>query len=284
MEYFELGVPEALSGHVQCLWRLRDPRPPADVQTIYPDGRCEVIVHLGVPMEDDRDGRWQGQPKVLFAAQQRTAVRLRAAGPVDCIGIRLAPAASSCIGGRQLADLRDRIVALWTVAPGLADAMAPAAQALAATGNPLALWGALAECMDRHRIDPALQGAVAAQESALGTRRIEALAVAAGMPLRTFQSRFLAHVGLGAKEFARLVRLQAVIRALDRADAPLAGVAAEGGFADQAHATREVGRFTGLTPARLVAALRADREGATTVALAAAFIRGRAGREPGERE
>jgi len=51
----------------------------------------------------------------------------------------------------------------------------------------------------------------------------------------------------------------------------------ESSFADQAHATRELRRVTGHTPARLRAALRQDRDGDATVRLAAAFVRGYAG-------
>jgi AraC-like DNA-binding protein len=96
------------------------------------------------------------------------------------------------------------------------------------------------------------------------------------MGLRSFQTRFLECVGLGAKEYARLLRLQATIRALDGDDSPLSQLAFDAGFADQAHATRELARLTGLTPARLRAALRRDREGDDTIRLAAAFVRGRA--------
>ena len=76
------------------------------------------------------------------------------------------------------------------------------------------------------------------------------------------------------KEFARLMRLQATLRALDAGDASIAELAADSGFADQAHATRELRRVTGLTPAKLRAELRRDRDGDVAVRLAAAFVRG----------
>lgn len=55
----------------------------------------------------------------------------------------------------------------------------------------------------------------------------------------------------------------------------MADLAVERGFADQAHATREVRRVTGTTPARLRDALRRDRDGDSSVRLAAAFVRGK---------
>lgn len=93
-----------------------------------------------------------------------------------------------------------------------------------------------------------------------GRCRIDALARTVSLSMRAFQTRFRAAVGLTPKEFARLVRLQATLRALDGTDAEIAALASDGGFADQAHATRE---------------LRRDRDGDAAVRLAAAFVRGR---------
>ena len=124
--------------------------------------------------------------------------------------------------------------------------------------------------------DARIEAAIAQLGANGGRGRIEATASYVGMGLRSFQTRFLECVGLGAKEYARLLRLQLTIRALDGDELPLSQLAVDAGFADQAHATRELARLTGLTPARLRAALRSDREGDDTIRLAAAFVRGRA--------
>ena len=94
------------------------------------------------------------------------------------------------------------------------------------------------------------------------------------MGLRTFQIRFLECVGLRPKEFARILRLQATLRGLDRGEESLAQLALGSGFSDQAHATRELHHLTGVTPARLRRALRGDRDADQTIQLAAAFVRG----------
>src|SRR5688572_20563958 len=107
MDYREYEVPPALRRHVQCLWRLQDSTPSTQPQVVYPDGRCEVIVHLGRPMQRlEPDGAWKAQSAVMFAAQPRMPVRLLAQGGVDCLGVRLQPAASAAIAGPRLAALR----------------------------------------------------------------------------------------------------------------------------------------------------------------------------------
>jgi AraC-like DNA-binding protein len=275
MEYREYPPPVALARQVQCVWRLRDDRPAGTVQTIYPDGRCELIVHLSKPPRCwDAASGWHHQARTLFAAQRVVAVRLEAVAPIHCIGVRLQPAASNH-PLPSAAALRDRIVDLATLDAALARSLAHAARRFA-RGEDQALWNLLTRRCDGKRTDTRVAAAVERIELTAGRARIDALARAAALSMRGFQMRFRAAVGLTPKEFARLVRLQATLRALDASDADLSALASDGGFADQAHATRELRRVTGLTPARLRSELRRDREGDATVRLAAAFVRGHA--------
>lgn len=69
-------------------------------------------------------------------------------------------------------------------------------------------------------------------------------------------------------------RLQALLRTLDAEREAIADAAARHGYSDQAHATHDLFRLTGTTPARLVRALRGDPEGEDALRLAAAFVRG----------
>ena len=138
------------------------------------------------------------------------------------------------------------------------------------------MWTLITQRLAQGKPDLRIEGAVEHIEAGAGRVRMDALARRAALSPRGFQMRFRAAVGLAPKEFARLVRLQATLRALDRSDSSVAAVASDRGFADQAHATRELRRVTGLTPARLRAELRNDRDGDLAVRLAAAFVRGAA--------
>lgn len=275
MDYREFDIPEGLRRHVQCAWRLRVPERSSDPQTIYPDGCCELIVHLARPMRAfSLERGWEHQAPCLFAAQLRSAIRLAAVGQVDCIGVRLQPAASAAVASEPLARLRDRVVSLVDLDSRLAEDLTAAARGFARDPGDAALWQILEARLLGYVIDDRIENAVAALKADDGTRRIDALARTATMGLRTFQMRFLECVGLSPKEFARILRLQATLRGLDRNDESLAQLALGSGFSDQAHATRELRRLTGLTPARLRRALRGDRDADETIQLAAAFVRG----------
>jgi AraC-like DNA-binding protein len=272
MQYQEFPVPASLSSHVACVWRLTDPAPPAGVQTIYPDGRCELIAVLGSRARIwDAVIGWHEQATTLYAAQRVTAVQFEACGPIDDIGIRLQPAASALVA-REIEPLRDRVVDLAGIDASVSLSLADAARHFVG-GDAGPMWRLLEALAAAFPIDPKIADAVARLDVSGGGVRIDTLARSAGWSVRTLQTRFLAAVGLSPKEFARVLRLQATLRALST-DSPLADLACDTGFSDQAHATREIKRVTGLTPARLRAELRRDRASSRAIEIAAAFVRG----------
>jgi AraC-like DNA-binding protein len=274
VQYHEYPVPESLRGHVAGVWHLQDADAAGEVQTIYPDGYCELIVHLGAPPECQDERGWHAQAVTLFAGQRLSAVRLRRSAPLDCVGVRLQAEVSNLLGSDVLRRARERILDLAGIDAGFSRGLRAAVRTLAA-GDPQRLWRLLARRLAACRVDTAVAAAVSRLRASGGQQRIEALARDGGLGLRSLQTRFRRAVGLTPKEFARLMRLQATLRALDAGDAQLSDLAADSGFADQAHATRELRRVTGLAPSRLRAALRAARDGDATVRLAAAFVRGR---------
>jgi AraC-like DNA-binding protein len=87
------------------------------------------------------------------------------------------------------------------------------------------------------REDPALSGAAQA-------RRL-------GISQRSLQRLSLAHTGQPPLFWLRLIRLRQALAAA-RDGTPLAEAAADAGYADQAHFTREARRFHGAPPGRLL--------------------------------
>lgn len=261
---------------MQCVWVLCDAVPDPDVQTIYADGRCELIAHFAEPMRLHRlDGRSEIQAAQLFAGQQRGPIRLQARGALHCLGVRLTPAASALIAGTRTAGFRDEIPDLRSVDASFATRFADAAHDFAVSGDEQGLWQLLTEHGHSYALDEAIERIVMELDACQGTARIAMLGQAMQLGLRSLQTRFLACVGMTAKEYARVRRLHALLHSFDHDDAPIAQLAAEHGFTDQAHATRDLGRLTGSTPARLIRALRSQRNGEETLRMAAAFVRGR---------
>lgn len=67
---------------------------------------------------------------------------------------------------------------------------------------------------------------------------------------RSLRRHFARYLGLGPKQMDRVIRVQRCMRALTRQPVPLAVLAADHGFSDQAHLSREFKRLVGLSPRR----------------------------------
>ncbi|KEA65866.1 helix-turn-helix domain-containing protein, partial [Mycobacterium tuberculosis] len=92
-----------------------------------------------------------------------------------------------------------------------------------------------------------------------GRLPVASVAARVGWSTRHLEQRFRAETGLGPKEAARVVRFdrarrELAVRAAEGRPLDLAGLAGATGFADQAHLTREWRAFSGLPPARWLAA------------------------------
>lgn len=78
--------------------------------------------------------------------------------------------------------------------------------------------------------------------------RVEDMAAQAGLPIRTLHARLMQHVGLSPKRLLRIERLhRALVGSQDRSIA-WAEIAANSGFADQAHMIREFHDLLGESP------------------------------------
>ncbi len=88
--------------------------------------------------------------------------------------------------------------------------------------------------------DPRVDRMVTLVRNRRGAISVSELAEEAGVSERQLERVMTESIGLGPNAFARVTRLQCVVRRMVEArDASLAGIAAEFGYVDQTHMTRE---------------------------------------------
>lgn len=113
------------------------------------------------------------------------------------------------------------------------------------------------EAMDRlenelvRRLRPELidRSVLAAQKAISAGVPAGRVAAAIGHDRRKFVPEFRRHVGFGPKQYERIQRFSYAITAIRQPNpASIASIAVDLGFADQAHLTREVTHFAGVTP------------------------------------
>ncbi|MDQ2712630.1 MAG: helix-turn-helix domain-containing protein [Acidobacteriota bacterium] len=98
--------------------------------------------------------------------------------------------------------------------------------------------------------DPAIQYAIGGLRGGLP---LSHLVSRLGVSRRTFERRFSAQVGMTPKRFARVQRLQRVLRSVRVSSSPdWCTLAAEHGYSDQAHLIHDFRDLAGITPSGYV--------------------------------
>jgi AraC-like DNA-binding protein len=88
-----------------------------------------------------------------------------------------------------------------------------------------------------------------------GCLRVEDVAERCGVSPRHLHRLMRVWVGYGPKRYATVVRFQATLHEMEHAPArPVAALAVQNGYFDQAHLTLDVARFAGATPGLLASA------------------------------
>ena len=237
MAYREFRPAERLKDFVTCTWERDAPAPGIPKHTaVLPDGCVDLVWRRGELLVAGPDSR-----PVLSPLPADDAI----------VGLRLRPGIAGPALGLPASELRDSRVPLedvWGPSAGtLAERLGEAASA---PRRRLLLEDALLARLPRiGEPDPLVLAAIRGLGAA--GSRVGRLSDVLGTSERHLLRRFNGAVGYGPKTLDRVLRFQ---RFLARArGGHLARTAADLGYADQAHLTRECVRLSGRTPARLAA-------------------------------
>lgn len=265
--YREFPPPVAVAGPVLCVWEQRvTPCGAPYRHPVLPDGCTDVVCIDDAP------------PVVAGPATRDLCVSLRAGARV--VGVRLRPGWAAAVLGVPASDLRDVHVAFTdlhrSARPGAgrpptvwADACVDARSVAPGLGRPNPLVEPRPQHTPRHlgrlvahlrpwltRV-PAPDALVLAALRALArdpSRPVAGMAAALGVSSRHLHRCFCATVGYGPRTFQRVLRLQRLLAAASGGAArrSLAALAADVGYADQAHLCRDVRALAGHAPRDLV--------------------------------
>lgn len=218
----------------------------AGTEILLPTGRGQLVVGL----DPDHSGAVVQGP-MARAHEIDAAMQRRAVGVAFRVG-----GLTACVAA-DAADLTDQLVDagdVWgsrhgSMADELSSQATPAA-VLDRLERTLVGWAiGFAPSADGPVPDPAVDEAVTLLGAQLS---VGAVADRLDLDRRALTSRFRSRVGFGLKHFGRLRRFETAVQAVRVADAaPLSEIAANLGYADQAHLTREFREFSGFTPSAL---------------------------------
>ena len=234
---------------VECYWTLdvTDASPPAEVRAL-PDARVDLVFDLS-----------SDPPRAWLAGPRQSADCYRHTRPTHLLGATLLPTALEPLFGLSPASLSADWHALEPLLGALGHELVAAVAALADRDARLAFLDAFlaARLADAH-VDVRVRRAIVAVEGAGGDIDVGSLSARVAASPRQLTRLFRDCMGMGPKRFGRIVRAQAALRRLVQGETPLAELAADLGYADQAHLTRELRQLFGVAPARLARKIRAS--------------------------
>jgi len=241
-----------LKGVVTAYWQVIGDGTQVPSSAILPDGHVELVFNLGDPVGLDGPAFRGDQPSRTVVGPLTYAVQMKYQGFVNTFGIRFHPARGAPFFGRPATSLTDHLFLLAEISSRLDSVLS----ALLA-GN----WNAEDErCraeLDHillHHLGASSEADIAISAAVDRLSRLDELPSIAeiadelGLSPRQLQRRFLAAVGVAPKQFVRILRFARLWQgATMRPPETWAELAAEHGYADQAHMVREFRAF-GVEP------------------------------------
>ncbi|MBI5721600.1 MAG: AraC family transcriptional regulator [Burkholderiales bacterium] len=269
LDFFAARPRPPLDAFVELIWATRGAAPYRRA-AVLPNGALQLMLNFGPPHRLlSRAGRTDRREfrEAWVAGLQELPLEIEAPGETDIFAIRFRPGgAHAFFGGslqalthevvdsadwlrRDVAELRERVAAAPTrggqcraAESWLLARLAPREPAHALVQRAIAV---LAEPFPGHPGQPARSVRETCEWLGLSNRHLIAL--------------FRRHVGLAPKTYARVRRFHGAMAAL-AAGAPQADLAAQLGFADQAHMGNDFRRLAGVTPGEFVARRGLDNE------------------------
>lgn len=245
-------LPPRLRAHVRGLYGYSESAPAPCLRREFPLPQVVVIIEFGPPIRVHDDAgasaRYVGG---FVAGLHDRATDTAHDGLQRGIQLNLTPIGARLVFGVALSELAGQVVHLDDLLPrahrGLAERLAA-----------LADWDDRFDMVESFIAARLAEARTSVDVVAWACQRIEASAGAVdiggladelGYSGKHLIALFRDRVGVPPKLLARLVRFDHLVRRLKSGPpASWAELAAELGFADQAHLTREVRGFTGVTP------------------------------------
>jgi AraC-like DNA-binding protein len=230
-----------------------------------PSSTVTLIVDLdgGLSLsEPDRSGRRTF--RCCLGGMHLRPVIIHHTGTQIGVAASLSPAAVRALFGLPAAELWTTNIELGDVAPGLARRLYDATGTVPheERGPVAARIIDEATSVARARaIDPDAERAWRLIQHAGGQITVARLVELSGWSARYLTRVFTAEYGVGPKQAARLARFDHARAELETGGA-IADVAADCGYADQAHLTREFARITGHPPKEFLAVRASEFSGA----------------------
>lgn len=265
LTYRQFAPSKALAPYVACYWTITTGDStgdsggddPARRIRVLPDCCMDAIFDLSGGLARS-GGEADSKPSAFVVGASLSPMVLSLPGSLRVIGVRFLPGGAAPFLGVPAFELAESSAPLAELMPGFASLGA----SLAGEGRTPAAMAAgldrlLLELLPRVPEKDALTGrAVFALARPGVAGRVEAVASNMGLTQKRLERAVKRHAGLTPKGLSRALRFVGAACALSLGGRPLAGLALDLGFTDQAHFNREFKGLAGVSPSAWLAERR----------------------------
>ena len=241
MEYRVFAPASRLQKQIRKYYSFSIPQGfPETPRSLFADGSMDLIINLG-PGFPYIEGHGPLEPgKCYLSGIMTSFIQLSMVGNCTVIGVQFRPGGMSYFFDVVLPEYAGQIKEFpmgWFLPNG-----------------PIDIPGLDRFFLSRLSPIPNISSLIGTIEASNGQLPVKAIADGHGVSCRTLERLFLHRVGISPKEYAAFIRYRATLaRILEPPEriGSLMHVAFDAGYYDHAHLTREIKKFTGMTPANI---------------------------------
>lgn len=241
MQYAEFAPSPALAGAVRCYWTITGAPASSDAPVanrVLPDNCIDVIFDL----------RRTAAAHAFVVGPMLTAQVFLHGDAVDMLGVRFRPGAATAFLSLEAADLAPSDIRASDVWPD-AGALTAEISEQTGAGRLQALDAYLLRRRRENTVAEFARRVTDAIARARGRMTVESLSRATGTSERALQRAFASAVGITPKQVLKVQRFRSAASMIAAASPlPLSRIAAECGYADQSHLTRNFTTLAGVPP------------------------------------
>jgi AraC-like DNA-binding protein len=248
-----------LASIIEAIWDWDMPAGEFRYERILPDPSTSLIINL---LEDETRVYLDDEPRQCLRASgsviggpYRQSWIIDTAEQIRVMGVNFRPGGAHALIGLNAEEFTRRDINLEDMFGASARRLR---QRLLETAAPMERLTLLEQWLRQVTTEPSWDAAIMHTVAALAhvpdVPSIGRLQRESGYSAHRFGLLFRRHVGMTAKQYARLMRFSTVVNmAHNPQQLDWARLAAEGGYCDQAHLSHEFRRFSGITPSEFAA-------------------------------